>query len=251
MRRFRVFAGPNGSGKSTIIRAVEGHKVNGRPIDFGVYVNADDIGADLRNHTFSFENYRLAHVTNGEFQSVVEQSGLINSDFPLDDFRHCYQFIGKRFRVPEARYVERMAQILANFMVKRLIDEGEKCSLETVFSHPSKLEMMQRASENGYKVYLYFVATESPEINIERVGSRVRSGGHDVPSDRIVARYYRSLGIIYEAAQAAYQCYFFDNSESEHRLVAHFEVADGIKVWDELDSDTLPDWFIKYYVNKQ
>lgn len=40
--RLRVFAGPNGSGKTTIIDAVRKARVNGRPVDFGVYVNADE-----------------------------------------------------------------------------------------------------------------------------------------------------------------------------------------------------------------
>jgi len=41
--RLRVSAGPNGSGKTTIIEAVRKAKVNGRPVDFGIYINADDI----------------------------------------------------------------------------------------------------------------------------------------------------------------------------------------------------------------
>ena len=45
----RVFAGPNGSGKSTIINAVRNVKVGNQLVDFGIYVNADDIAAELRS----------------------------------------------------------------------------------------------------------------------------------------------------------------------------------------------------------
>jgi predicted ABC-type ATPase len=48
-KRLRIFAGPNGSGKSTIIHSIrQFKKSNGTPIDFGVYINADDIAAQLR-----------------------------------------------------------------------------------------------------------------------------------------------------------------------------------------------------------
>jgi len=55
----RVFAGPNGSGKSTIIRAVRSYKVKGIPVDFGIYVNADDIARGLRKGKFSLRRYRI------------------------------------------------------------------------------------------------------------------------------------------------------------------------------------------------
>lgn len=42
--------------------------------------------------------------------------------------------------------------------------------------------------------YLYYVATEYVEINIERVKIRVVNGGHPVPEDKIRKRYTGSLG---------------------------------------------------------
>ncbi len=41
--RLSVFAGPNGSGKTTIIDAVRKARVHGKAVDFGVYINADEI----------------------------------------------------------------------------------------------------------------------------------------------------------------------------------------------------------------
>ncbi len=67
---------------------------------------------------------------------------------------------------------------------------------------------MQRAIAAGYKVYLYFVSTESPEINKFRVQARKVQKGHDVPVDKIVSRYYRSLDLLYDACQLAYQVSF-------------------------------------------
>ncbi|MDQ3108697.1 MAG: hypothetical protein M3R17_02290 [Bacteroidota bacterium] len=50
--RLRVFAGPNGSGKSTIIKSVSEYKERNIPLDFGVYVNADDIAKTVTARRF-------------------------------------------------------------------------------------------------------------------------------------------------------------------------------------------------------
>lgn len=46
--RLRVFAGPNGSGKTTVINSIRNLIVNDQPIDFGHYINADDIAVQLK-----------------------------------------------------------------------------------------------------------------------------------------------------------------------------------------------------------
>ena len=128
----------------------------------------------------------------------------------------------------------------------------KKFSFETVFSHRSKLDIMQVAVAEGYKVYLYFVSTESPDINIFRVETRKQLGGHDVPSDKIVSRYYRSLDLLYEACQLAYQVFFFDNSEDgqESIMFAHFKKENDVKKWDPIDIKKVPTWFRRYYSDK-
>lgn len=149
---------------------------------------------------------------------------------------------------------ERIAQITADFLRKKLLSEGKKFSFETVFSHPSKIDIIKAANEAGYKVYLYFVSTEHPKINIYRVKIvRVRKKGHDVEQDKIVSRYYRSMDLMYDAAQYTYQSYFFDNSYdgTNHSLFAHFKTnSNDKKEWDEMDKNKIPNWFIKYYSSK-
>lgn len=62
-----------------------------------------------------------------------------------------------------------MAQLIAQFLYDELLTAKRNFSLETVFSHPNKLELMKRAKAMGYKVYLYFISTEDPAINVQRV----------------------------------------------------------------------------------
>jgi predicted ABC-type ATPase len=104
------------------------------------------------------------------------------------------------------------AQSIADFQRDACLAQQQSFSFETVMSHPSKVELMIRAQDAGYDVTLYFVATSDPEINVRRVEGRVRTGGHDVPHDRIRARYWRSLSLLSHAALVARRTVAFDNS---------------------------------------
>jgi Uncharacterized protein conserved in bacteria len=60
-----------------------------------------------------------------------------------------------------------------------------------VLSHPSKISFLEQGKAAGFKNYLYFICTVSPEINIKRIHQRVQLGGHDVPEDKVRKRYPR------------------------------------------------------------
>ena len=249
--RLRVFAGPNGSGKSTVINYIRSVKINGKAIDFGYYINADDISMQLRSDSFTFNIFRIK-VANKDFRTIALASGLIKDDFTEKQFTNSYSLRLNKIRLKSIKADERLAQVIADFLRKKLLSEKRKFSFETVFSHHSKLEIMQQAAAQGYKVYLYFVSTESPEINKFRVEARKMQGGHDVPPDKIVSRYYRSLDLLYDACQLAYQVFFFDNSVDgkDSVMFAHFKKKKDKKKWDPLDEKEVPLWFRKYYSDK-
>jgi predicted ABC-type ATPase len=249
--RLRVFAGPNGSGKSTVIDYVRNVKIGSKSIDFGYYINADDIADQLRKGNFSFEQFNIV-VSNRHFMEVAFASGLINDEFTKEQFKGAYSIRKNHLKLKDFSVDDRMAQIVADFLRKELLKEKRKFSFETVFSHSSKLEIMREAIKAGYKVYLYFVSTESPDINKFRVEARVKLGGHDVPVNKITSRYYRSLELLHEACQLGYQVFFFDNSKDDQdsAMFAHFKIEKGKKKWDAIDQRNVPQWFKDYYISK-
>jgi predicted ABC-type ATPase len=245
----RVFAGPNGSGKSTVIKSVREYRTESGKIDFGFYINADDLAKDLKNGRFRFSKFKI-NTNRKEFIDVATKSGLLGKGFSRGTFITAFTFHADRLVIRKVNHTERIAQILADFLRKKLLNAKQKFSFETVFSHSSKLDIMRYANECGYKVYLYFVATNSPDINKDRVAIRVKQNGHDVPADKIVSRYYRSLEQLFDAAQICYQCFFFDNSGDRPVLFTHFKQIDGRKTWKKVKTKDAPDWFIRYYANK-
>lgn len=251
--RLRVFAGPNGSGKSTIIDSVRNFKTAGIPVDFGIYVNADEIAQNLLMGSLSFKDYEIK-VCPEEFNNIAINSGLINEYFSVFNFRESFKIEDNRLFLLNTCVYERLAQTIAHVLRELLLKERKKFSFETVFSHQGKIDFMERACEQGYKVYLYFVSTEDPQINVYRVKKvRVKQKGHDVPEEKIVDRYYRSMDFLFNASQYAYQSFFFDNSRAGERfnLFAHFKLdKNGKKIWDSIDTMNVPIWFAKYYSKK-
>lgn len=96
--------------------------------------------------------------------------------------------------------------------------------METVFSDSegAKLAFIERAQREGYVVVLVFIGLESAELAVARVVERVESGGHDVPDEKIVSRYTRTLKNLEKAITIADHGFLFDNSSAEepYRFVA-------------------------------
>ncbi len=95
---------------------------------------------------------------------------------------------------------------------EELIEARATFVSETVFSHPSKLELIVFARSLGYRVVLYHIHVSTPELASARVDTRVRRGGHDVPADTVRARHPRTLTLIEEATLLADRAFVFDNS---------------------------------------
>lgn len=250
--RLRVFAGPNGSGKSTIIREVKNTKINGHPVDFGYYINADDITQALLSSKFSFSSFGIKlNIT--KFTEFATSSGLLDEMFTLTQFKKSFHINGNSVQLRSTKSADKIGQIIARFLREEMLRLKKRFSFETVFSHESNLDIMKRAKNAGYKVYLYFVSTESPEINKYRVALRVKSGGHNVPPEKIEGRYYRSLELLYDAGELAYQAFFFDNSKENEpfELVAHFKMQGNKKKWDKVSKLKQSNWFKKYYTAKK
>lgn len=130
---------------------------------------------------------------------------------------------------------------IASFIRHLLILQNKSFSFETVMSHASKIEEIKNVVSLGYNAYLYFVCIDSPEVNVSRVNNRVEKGGHEVATNKIIDRYYRTLEHLHLALKHCYRAYLFDNSGKEQLLIA--EVYKGTM---ELKTDKLPNWFITF-----
>jgi predicted ABC-type ATPase len=230
IRRMRVFAGPNGSGKSTIIKEIQ------QKVFTGIYINADDIEKACKDKGFiNLGDFGLES-TQKVFLEFFEQSTLVAKALK-EGYKIDLAFSDNIIKVPKETNNSYAAALIADYLRNLLIDKGETFSFETVMSHESKLSMLQRAQNSGFKIYLYFICTESPEINVGRVAARVAKGGHNVEEQKIRERYDRSLALLSALIPFCHRSYLFDNSEESYRWI--LEIQNG-KL--EIKDPNIPDW---------
>jgi predicted ABC-type ATPase len=141
----------------------------------------------------SFYRYFLERMTPGaEFVNADE---LARERWPGHEDEHVVEAAG-----------------LAAARREELLDARKTFVAETVFSHESKLELVEAAQRLGFRVFLYHVHVGSAELARARIATRVDQGGHDVPGDKVEARYERTLRLIPSAASFADMTLVFDNS---------------------------------------
>ena len=229
--RMRMFAGPNGSGKSTIKAVLP-------PEWLGVYVNADDIEQSIRRDGLLDVTSFGIDTSADEILDFFLQSNFLASAGLLDAAGQL-RFQDGHLHFGAVEVNSYFASVVGDFIRHKLLAAKVSFTFETVMSGPDKVAFLQKAQQAGFRTYLYYVATEDPEINISRVHYRVKVGGHPVPEDKIISRYFRSLELLPEAVSYSDRTYIFDNSGHERVWVA--EVTDGDVL--EMKTEQMPNWF--------
>ncbi len=77
--------------------------------------------------------------------------------------------------------------------INELLIKGGDFALETTLSTRSYVSFVKKAQQLGYDVTLLYIWLSSPEFAIERVAKRVSEGGHHIPNDVVIRRYYGGL----------------------------------------------------------
>lgn len=114
---------------------------------------------------------------------------------------------------------------------------------ETVFSHPSKIDLLDHATASGYDVVLHVVMIPL-SLSAPRVAARAAGGGHTVPADKLAGRHERLWPNIAEALPRCRRAVIYDNSTDVGPIeVAAFRygLADHPPAWPEWTPPVLQD----------
>jgi predicted ABC-type ATPase len=233
--RMRMFAGPNGSGKTTVQRDIAQQFGAGF---LGVLVNPDDLEASvLHGGQLDLGPFGVS-ADDREVRETFTSSAFLKQN-NLADAAAVLRCDGRVIDFSGLAMNSYYASVLADFLRRKLLAGSVSFTFETVMSERGKVGLLGEARSLGFRTYLYYIATEDPEINVSRVALRVTQGGHDVPKEKIISRYHRSLSLLREASRQADRAYFFDTSEPKSLFVA--EGTGGKR--PELRCDVMPNWF--------
>jgi predicted ABC-type ATPase len=108
------------------------------------------------------------------------------------------------------------------------IKNKQSLIFETVFSSQEKIDFLINAKEEGYFIRLFFIGTDSPTINASRVAKRVLEEGHDVPIQKIITRYFKSIANCSVVSSIVDRLYIYDNSIDGLMAKLLFRSTDGI-----------------------
>jgi len=238
-KRLRIIAGPNGSGKSTFIDKLR------QNYDCGVYINTDELEKGLRDkHYINLTDYHVEAVSENfeqflnsdNSQSLIQKANEEGIVISLS-FKENILLSGEETNSYEAA-------LAGEFIKNCLLASGELFTFETVMSHSSKLDFIRKAKELGYKIYVYFISTESVEINIRRVAQRVQKKGHNVEEGRIRSRFINTQKLLSQIIPLTHRTFLFDNSKEDDplRIVAEIYTGKELKV----ETDDVPLWVYEY-----
>jgi predicted ABC-type ATPase len=166
---------------------------------------------------------------NGAGKSTFVRKVLIRSLPPGTPFVNADEIAAQRWPdEAEARSYE-AAQVAEATRIA-LIESGRPFVAETVFSHPSKLDLVTRAKAAGFAVALHVLLVPE-ELTVRRVEYRVAAGGHSVPEAKVRQRYQRLWELVRRAMEVSDYTSVYDNSSAKGpRIVA--QLVEGVPVGD-------------------
>jgi len=133
-------------------------------------------------------------------------------------------------------------------LLRRAIEERRDFAFETTLGANTIPRLLAHATSQGIEIYVWYVGLSSPELHIERVQSRVRRGGHNIPSETIHRRYDRSRLNLIELLPRLAALRVYDNSVDADpaagrtpklKLILHMRRQ---KILNPRDLAHTPDW---------
>lgn len=241
--KLRIFAGPNGSGKTTLFDSIKSIYFSTK-----LFVNADYLEEAYKKNSFiNLSDFDVSCVEI-EFSQFYLASGLYKkaafnpATWNLEIIENV---IVKRNQEINTSFNSYHFAIVADFIRHQLITSKKSFSFETVFSHPSKLAFIDLAKANNYKVYLYFIGTETPVMNLERVKDRIKKGGHSVEGEKVEKRYFLTMGLLMDMIKKVDVTYLWDNSGIKHKFLGN--IKNGFAEFEQLN---IPNWVDNYILDK-
>ncbi len=112
----------------------------------------------------------------------------------LPDLLNCREFVNSdEFAKSFSPFDPAAASVTASrymlMKINYLLEKREDFAVETTLATRSLLKIIKQTQELGYEVTLLYFWLNSPELAIQRVRDRVKTGGHNIP-DAVVRRRY-------------------------------------------------------------
>jgi len=129
--------------------------------------------------------------------------------------------------------------------INNLASQKVDFAFETTLAARSFARFLKKCKGEGYRINLYYLWLESPDLAVERVARRVASGGHDIPDDIIRRRYQRGIKNFFELySPLADRWIVYDNYNQRQKIAekafAQSQVIYQAIIWQQISSSMNP-----------
>jgi predicted ABC-type ATPase len=117
--------------------------------------------------------------------------------------------------------------------MRSLVRSGRSFGIETTCSGKSYLHFLEQCKRDGWRITLLYFWLPTPEEAVARVARRVSQGGHSIPSDVVVRRYYSGVSNMRNLyLPLADEAEIYDNSDGRRILIAEKREGFTLNVHD-------------------
>ena len=115
--------------------------------------------------------------------------------------------------------------------IDELFKNQENFAFETTLATKTYRQKVKFAKENNYNTTLLFFWLRNSNLAKERVKTRVKEGGHNIPNDIIERRYMNGIKNLFNIyLEIVDQVLIFDNSEGKPILIAEKNFGEEIVI---------------------
>lgn len=176
---------------------------------------------------------------NGAGKTTVTERGLAHEWFSGCEYINPDFIARDQFGDWNSQSAVIQAANFASELRENCLASQRSVAFESVFSAPDKVDFVRRAKAAGFFTRVFFVATGDPSINAARVARRVMQGGHDVPIQKIITRYFRSIANCALVAREVDRLYLYDNSVDGEQSKLVLRASNGVIIKQYC---TVPEW---------
>lgn len=117
------------------------------------------------------------------------------------------------------------------------LNNNESFVIETTLSGKYLIKIIQEAKKKGFEVNLFYLYLGTTNENIFRVKNRVLNGGHNVPVNDIIRRFYRSRNLFWNTYKNLVDSWmiFFNGDDRFELIASNTEVIDELMLQNLLE----------------
>ncbi len=117
--------------------------------------------------------------------------------------------------------------------LEKLLNSQQSFAIETTLAGKNHIKTIQKAKNLGYYIVLIYSYLDSPILCENRIKIRVLNGGHNIPKNDIIRRFYRSKENFWNTYKDLVDEWnLFYNGTSEYILVAQSSES-KIEIYNE------------------